>query len=116
MGPCEICVEEENESHPIEEKESGHKNENTPCSSDFWRGFVCNPGAVKVEDTLVMLKQMESHEHCVHLGFISMKILHEQSNSCGRQHLIWDGLEFQRFSSLSLRLEAWQHKGKQGPK
>ena len=61
MCYCETCIERENEIYPIEEKEAGHKNENTPCSSDFWRGVVCKPGAVKVEDTLVVLIQMESH-------------------------------------------------------
>ena len=57
----ETCVEGDNKIYPIEEKEAGHKNENTPCSSDFRRGVICRPGAVKVEDTFVVLIQMESH-------------------------------------------------------
>ena len=51
MCHCETCIERKNEIYPVEEKEAGHQNENTPCSSDFWRGVVCKPGAVKVEDT-----------------------------------------------------------------
>ena len=61
MCHCETLVKGDNEIYPVEEKKTGHKNENTPCSSDFWRGVVCKPGAVKVEDLLVVLIQMESH-------------------------------------------------------
>ena len=61
MCHCETNVEGENEIYPVEEKEAGHQNENASGSSDFWRGIVCTPGAVKVEDALVMLIQTESH-------------------------------------------------------
>ena len=43
-----------------------------------------------------------------------MKRHHDHSNSYKGKHLIGADLQFQRFSPLSSRWEAWQHAGKHG--
>ena len=46
--------------------------------------------------------------------FIVVKRHHNQGNSYKEQFLIGAGLQFQMFSPLSLRQEAWQHPGSHG--
>jgi hypothetical protein len=48
------------------------------------------------------------------MGFIAGKGHHSQGNSYKGEHLIGDGLQFQRFSPSSSWQEAWQHPGRHG--
>jgi hypothetical protein len=46
------------------------------------------------------------------LSFIAVERHHDQGNSYKEKHLIGDGLQFHRFSSLSSWQEAWQCSGR----
>jgi hypothetical protein len=48
------------------------------------------------------------------LGFIAVKRHHDHGNFYKGKHLTGASLQFQRFSPLSSRWEAWQHAGKHG--
>ena len=43
-----------------------------------------------------------------------MKRYDDHGNSYTRKHLIWAGLEFQKFNSLSSWKETWWHAGRHG--